>query len=86
MQYERKAGQELIFLKDDTGKLYLLELNTVPGMTDHSLVPMLAREAGIDFSNLCVKILEQTLQLLINQRDFEDRRGKDQFSDEKYLI
>ncbi|AKG16637.1 D-alanine--D-alanine ligase [Moraxella bovoculi] len=49
------------FLKSDDGKLYLLEINTVPGMTDHSLVPMAAKQAGIDFATLCVTILEQTL-------------------------
>lgn len=49
------------FLKDDDGKLYLLELNTVPGMTDHSLLPMAAKEEGIDFASLCIKILAQTL-------------------------
>lgn len=50
------------FLKDDDGKLYLLELNTVPGMTDHSLVPMAAKAKGMDFANLCIKILAQTLE------------------------
>jgi D-alanine-D-alanine ligase len=40
------------------GKPYLLEMNTVPGMTDHSLVPMSARVAGLDFATLCLKILE----------------------------
>ncbi len=49
------------FLRDDAGALYLLELNTVPGMTDHSLVPMAARAVGIDFDRLCVRILAQTL-------------------------
>ena len=49
------------FLKDNNGKLYLLELNTVPGMTDHSLVPMAAKAKGMDFASLCVKILEETL-------------------------
>lgn len=49
------------FLKGDDGKLYLLELNTVPGMTDHSLVPMAAKVKGIDFASLCVMILEETL-------------------------
>lgn len=49
------------FLKSDDGKLYLLELNTVPGMTDHSLVPMAAKARGIDFASLCVQILAQTL-------------------------
>ena len=50
------------FLKSDDGKLYVLEINTVPGMTDHSLVPMATKQAGIEFADLCVKILAQTLQ------------------------
>ena len=41
---------------------YVIELNTVPGMTDHSLVPMAAKAAGIDFNQLVVKILETTLK------------------------
>lgn len=49
------------FLKDDSGKLYVLELNTVPGMTDHSLVPMAAKARGLDFASLCVAVLSQTL-------------------------
>ncbi|MDQ1314665.1 MAG: D-alanine-D-alanine ligase [Pseudomonadota bacterium] len=46
---------------DSLGNPYLLEVNTSPGMTDHSLVPMAARAAGLDFDALCMKILEQTL-------------------------
>jgi D-alanine-D-alanine ligase len=46
---------------DSLGNPYLLEANTSPGMTDHSLVPMAARVAGLDFDALCLKILEQTL-------------------------
>jgi len=46
---------------DSLGNPYLLEVNTSPGMTDHSLVPMAARVAGLDFDALCVAILEQTL-------------------------
>jgi D-alanine-D-alanine ligase len=46
---------------DSLGNPYLLEVNTSPGMTDHSLVPMAARVAGLDFDALCLKILEQTL-------------------------
>lgn len=44
-------------LLDDKGKALLLEANTVPGMTDHSLVPMAARAAGIDFDELVWRIL-----------------------------
>ena len=43
---------------DLSGKPYFLEVNTSPGMTDHSLVPMAARHAGLSFEDLCVKILE----------------------------
>jgi D-alanine-D-alanine ligase len=43
---------------DPVGKPWLLEVNTAPGMTDHSLVPMAARHVGMSFSQLCVRILE----------------------------
>lgn len=56
-----KGWSRVDFLKDDDGTLYLLELNTVPGMTDHSLVPMAARAKGIDFATLCLRILAETL-------------------------
>lgn len=46
------------FLLDAAGEPYLLEANTAPGMTSHSLAPMAARVAGIDFAELCVQILE----------------------------
>ncbi len=46
------------FLKDDDGKLYLLEINTLPGMTDHSLVPKAAAQTGLSFADLCVEILK----------------------------
>lgn len=43
---------------DDSGQTQLIEVNTVPGMTDHSLVPMAAKQAGINFETLVWKILE----------------------------
>ncbi len=46
------------FLMDAAGKHYFLEVNTSPGMTDHSLVPMGAKAAGIGFDQLVLKILE----------------------------
>lgn len=49
------------FLMDEIGKHYFLELNTSPGMTDHSLVPMAAKAAGIGFDELVMKILSMTL-------------------------
>jgi D-alanine-D-alanine ligase len=46
------------FLMDEAGNHYFLEVNTSPGMTDHSLVPMSARAAGISFDELVIKVLE----------------------------
>ncbi|HKK13195.1 MAG TPA: D-alanine--D-alanine ligase [Gammaproteobacteria bacterium] len=46
------------FLVDAEGAPALIEANTIPGMTDHSLVPMAARAAGLDFETLVWRILE----------------------------
>ncbi len=43
-----------------TGRYYLLEVNTAPGMTSHSLVPKAARQVGIGFEDLCWRVLEST--------------------------
>ena len=48
-------------MTDSDGRPWLIEANTVPGMTDHSLVPMAARAAGIDFDELVMRILTMTL-------------------------
>jgi D-alanine-D-alanine ligase len=40
------------------GRPYLLEVNTSPGMTDHSLVPMAARAIGLSYEELCLRILQ----------------------------
>ncbi|MFB6330344.1 D-alanine--D-alanine ligase [Acinetobacter variabilis] len=48
-------------MQDEQGKFWLLEVNTVPGMTSHSLVPKAAAAIGYSFDALCVAILEQTL-------------------------
>lgn len=49
------------FMVDEQERPWLIELNTVPGMTDHSLVPMAARQAGLDFETLVVRILATSL-------------------------
>ena len=49
-------------MQDEQGNFWLLEINTVPGMTSHSLVPKAAKAVGVGFDELCVAILEQTLQ------------------------
>ena len=48
-------------MQDEQGNFWLLEVNTVPGMTSHSLVPKAANAVGYSFDELCVAILEQTL-------------------------
>ncbi|HMB56338.1 MAG TPA: D-alanine--D-alanine ligase [Arenimonas sp.] len=49
-------------MRDRAGKFFLLEVNTAPGMTSHSLVPKAAREVGIDFETLCWRILETSFK------------------------
>ncbi len=48
-------------MRDQQGNMWLIEVNTNPGMTDHSLVPMAARAVGMDFKALVLRILETTL-------------------------
>ena len=47
-----------VMLRETDNKPFLLEINTSPGMTDHSLVPMAARAAGIGYEDLCLQILQ----------------------------
>ena len=49
------------FMTGDDGEPQVLEVNTIPGMTSHSLVPMAADAAGIDFAELCWRILETSV-------------------------
>lgn len=49
-------------MQDAEGRFWLLEVNTVPGMTDHSLVPMAAKAAGLDFQQLVLTILADSLE------------------------
>ena len=54
------------FMRDPvTRKFYFIEINTTPGMTDHSLVPMAARQAGIDFPELCWRVLETSFSRVL---------------------
>jgi D-alanine-D-alanine ligase len=46
------------FMLDENQQPWLIEVNTVPGMTDHSLVPMAAKQAGMTFENLVLRILQ----------------------------
>jgi len=47
-------------MRDAEGRFWLLEVNTVPGMTSHSLVPMAAKAAGMDFDTLALRILDSS--------------------------
>lgn len=49
------------FMCDEQGQPWLIEINTVPGLTDHSLVPMAARNYGIEFDELIVQILNTAI-------------------------
>jgi D-alanine-D-alanine ligase len=49
-------------MRDKAGNNYLLEVNTAPGMTSHSLVPKGARQIGIEFEDLCWRVLETSLE------------------------
>jgi D-alanine-D-alanine ligase len=55
-------GRADIMVDEKTGRPYLLEMNTSPGMTAHSLVPMAALQAGVSFEKLVLWILQQTLE------------------------
>lgn len=49
---------------DKKGKIFVLEVNTIPGMTERSLLPKAAAAAGIDFGALCIKLLEDAAKIL----------------------
>jgi len=49
-------------IMDSSGNVFLIEVNTLPGMTDHSLVPMAAKHAGIMFNQLVMKILDESIK------------------------
>ncbi len=54
------------FMTGSDGEPQILEVNTVPGMTSHSLVPMAARKSGIEFDELCWRILETSFKVATN--------------------
>jgi D-alanine-D-alanine ligase len=58
----RTWGRADVMLDQKTGKPYLLEMNTSPGMTSHSLVPMAAKAAGLEYADLVLWLLLQTMQ------------------------
>ena len=58
MQWAARAGAGVdVMLRRSDDTPYLLEVNTSPGMTGHSLVPMAARAIGLSYEDLCLEIL-----------------------------
>jgi len=58
-----KGWGRVDLMQDEDGQFYLLEANSVPGMTDHSLVPMAAKQYGLSFENLVNQILATSLEV-----------------------
>jgi len=56
-----KTWARIDFMLDAAGEPNFIECNTAPGMTSHSLVPVAARQAGVDFPTICMQILSATL-------------------------
>jgi D-alanine-D-alanine ligase len=63
------------FMLDEAGEPWFIEVNTVPGLTDHSLVPMAAQAVGIDFTGLVLRILDSSFASAGNHAQ-EVRRAK----------
>ena len=64
----RTWGRADVMLDQKTGKPYLLEMNTSPGMTSHSLVPMAAKAAGVEYADLTLWLLSQTLEQKVESK------------------
>lgn len=60
-------------MRDSRGRFWLLEVNTIPGMTSHSLVPMAAKAAGYSFEDLLTQILIQTQNM---KQDFDNNNNE----------
>jgi len=56
-----KTWARIDFMLDEQGQPHFIECNTAPGMTSHSLVPIAAKQAGVDFETVCMQILFDTL-------------------------
>ena len=57
------------FFMDSGNRMWLIEVNTVPGMTSHSLVPMAAQQAGIGFDDLVMMILDTSIHETPSHRE-----------------
>jgi D-alanine-D-alanine ligase len=57
-----KSFSRVDMMMDASGKIFVLEVNTIPGMTERSLLPKAAGAAGVSFNKLCVKLIEDALR------------------------
>lgn len=57
-----KGWGRIDFMRDAAGQFFMLEANSVPGMTDHSLVPMAAKQAGMSFGDLVMAVLATSVE------------------------
>lgn len=67
-------------MRDGEGRDFLLEVNTAPGMTSHSLVPKAARAVGIDFEELCWRVLESSFHDAAGESGVGSRESKERLS------
>jgi D-alanine-D-alanine ligase len=57
-----KGWGRIDLMRDKLGEFYLIEANSIPGMTNHSLVPMAAKQEGLNFEELVLKILKSSIK------------------------
>lgn len=62
-----KGWGRVDMMMDDNGDVYLIEVNTLPGMTDHSLLPMAAKQVGLEFDALVIRILDQSFETSVEK-------------------
>jgi len=54
-------------IRDKNGEFYLLELNTIPGMTEHSFIPMALKSTGVSFDELLLRVLDREFEYINNE-------------------
>jgi D-alanine-D-alanine ligase len=69
-----RGAARVDFILADDGKPYVLEINTIPGMTRHSLLPKAAGKIGISMSQLCIKMVEMALSEAKGRKQNDRRR------------
>ena len=73
----------VVFILDDEGRLQVLEINTIPGFTWHSLLPMAAARVGIGFDELVNRLVSMTMRREVNPAEAGLRRNHGEAKQEK---